>query len=69
MRSIAQQKADRARTKKLRRIPLDFNHEDLQDQGRLKQLEKQENMTAYIKGLIDRDIEIEKFSKDCEKML
>lgn len=68
MRSPAQQKADKRRTKKLRRIPLDFNHEDMQDQGRLKQLEKQPNMTAYIKGLIDRDIEIEKFSKDCEKM-
>ena len=69
MRSEAQKRADKAHKKKLRRVPLDLNIEDPADRARLEHVQKQENINAYLKGLIDRDIEIEKFSKDCEKML
>ncbi len=63
MRSQAQQKADKVRSKKLRRLPLDFNREDPADKARLEHIEKQENMTAYIKGLIDRDIDQEAYNR------
>lgn len=71
MRSQAQQKADKVRSKKLRRLPLDFNREDPADQARLDHIEKQANMTAYLKDLIDRDMQHEKhmsgYDEECEK--
>ena len=56
MRSEAQKKADKAYAKKLRQIPLNFNRDDPEDNRLLEQLDKQENMTAYMKDLISRDI-------------
>ena len=57
MRSEAQKRADKQREKKLRRVPLVFNREDNQDVVRMAYLEKQPNMTAFIKEMIDRDME------------
>ncbi len=71
MRSEAQKRADKQREKKLRRFPLDFNREDNQDKIRIAYLETQPNMTAFIKNLIDRDMELKAFIKnydaECEK--
>lgn len=71
MRSEAQKKADKQREKKLRRVPLDFNQQDSQDKIRIAYLEKQPNMTAFIKELIDRDMELKAFTKqydaECEQ--
>lgn len=70
MRSEAQKRADKQREKKLRRVPLVFNREDNQDVVRMAYLEKQPNMTAFIKELIDRDMELkaftEKYDAECE---
>lgn len=71
MRSEAQKRADKQRGKKLRRFPLEFNREDNQDVVRIEYLEKQPNMTAFIKELIDRDMELKAFIKnydaECEQ--
>lgn len=71
MRSEAQKRADKQREKKLRRVPLVFNREDNQDVVRMAYLEKQPNMTAFIKNLIDRDMELKAFIKnydaECEQ--
>jgi len=71
MRSEAQKRADKQREKKLRRFPLDFNREDNQDKIRIAYLETQPNMTAFIKNLIDRDMELKAFIKnydaECEQ--
>jgi len=71
MRSEAQKRADKQREKKLRRFPLDFNREDNQDKIRIAYLETQQNMTAFIKNLIDRDMELKAFIKnydaECEQ--
>ena len=71
MRSEAQKRADKQREKKLRRVPLDFNREDNQDKIRIAYLETQPNMTAFIKNLIDRDMELKAFIKnydaECEQ--
>ena len=71
MRSEAQKRADKQREKKLRRVPLVFNREDNQDVVRMAYLEKQPNMTAFIKELIDRDMELKAFIKnydaECEQ--
>ena len=64
MRSEAQKRADKAHEKKLRRVPLVFNREDNQDVVRMKYLEKQPNMTAFIKELIDRDMELKAYMKN-----
>ena len=64
MRSEAQKRADKQREKKLRRVPLVFNREDNQDVVRMAYLEKQPNMTAFIKNLIDRDMELKAFIKN-----
>lgn len=71
MRSEAQKRADKQREKKLRRFPLDFNREDNQDKIRIAYIETQPNMTAFIKNLIDRDMELKAFIKnydaECEQ--
>ena len=71
MRSEAQKRADKQREKKLRRFPLDFNREDNQDKIRIAYLETHPNMTAFIKNLIDRDMELKAFIKnydaECEQ--
>lgn len=64
MRSEAQKRADKQREKKLRRVPLEFNREDNQDVVRMAYLEKQPNMTAFIKELIDRDMELKAYMKN-----
>ena len=64
MRSEAQKRADKQREKKLRRVPLVFNREDYQDVVRMAYLEKQPNMTAFIKELIDRDMELKAYMKN-----
>ena len=64
MRSEAQKRADKQREKKLRRVPLVFNREDHQDVVRMAYLEKQPNMTAFIKDLIDRDMELKAYMKN-----
>lgn len=65
MRSEAQKRADKAHKKKLRRVPLDLNIEDPADRARLAHVQKQENINAYLKGLIDRDMELKDFIKKC----
>lgn len=71
MRSEAQKRADKAHGEKMRRIPLNFNREDNQDKIRISYLETQPNMTAFIKELIDRDMELKAFMKnydaECEQ--
>ena len=64
MRSEAQKRADKQREKKLRRVPLVFNREDNQDVVRMAYLEKQPNMTAFIKELIDRDMKLKAYMKN-----
>lgn len=71
MRKESQKRADKVRAKKLRRIPLDFNVEDPQEKARLDHLEEQSNKTAYIKKLIDQDIEqktyMNEYDEQCEQ--
>lgn len=56
MRSEAQKRADKAHAKKVRRVFLPFNREKPSDVTMLEHLDKQPNMTEYIKDLIDKDM-------------
>lgn len=71
MRSEAQKRADKAHAKKVRRVFLPFNREDPADKALLEHLEKQANMSGYVKDLIDRDIQHQKqmseYDAECEK--